>query len=100
MKIGHEKPFKYVNQIAIRNQDKDNQGPQVSMTSFERYIPLNVIYSEVLRQTENHNTLDRPNLMKTLANRRNHDKYCQFHNDFGHKNDDRFDLEEKIERLT
>ncbi|XP_010253020.1 PREDICTED: uncharacterized protein LOC104594434 [Nelumbo nucifera] len=56
-------------------------------------------WSEVLMQIHDRNYIRWLEKMRTQSNKRNHDKYCEFHRDHGHDTENCFDLHNHIEDL-
>ncbi|XP_010276733.1 PREDICTED: uncharacterized protein LOC104611412 [Nelumbo nucifera] len=67
--------------------------------TYWNFMPLNTLRSEVLMQIRDHSYVRWPEMMKTHGNKRNHDKYCEFHRYPSHDKDNCFDLCNRIEDL-
>ncbi|KAG8639631.1 hypothetical protein MANES_14G158232v8 [Manihot esculenta] len=60
---------------------------------------LNMSRAEVLMAVQDKDFIQRPKPMKVEANRRDLDKYCQYHRTHGHDTNDCYQLINEIERL-
>ena len=54
---------------------------------------------QVLMQIKDEPSLKWPEKMKGDPNKRNKNKYCRFHKDYGHDTDECFDLKQQIENV-
>ena len=72
-------------------KDRDNKkiGPSARN---QQYTPLNVPLEQVLMQIKDNPSLKWPEKMKRDPNKRNRNKYCRFHRDYGHDTNECFDL--------
>ena len=61
--------------------------------------PIECATEQVLMQIKNDPSLKWPGKMKGDPNKRNRNKYCCFHRDYGHDTDECFDLKQQIENL-
>ena len=77
-----------------RTEDKkdwDNKKAGPSARN-QQYTPLNMPLEQVLMQIKDDPSLKWPEKMKGDPNKRNRNKYCRFHRDYGHDTDECFDL--------
>ena len=79
-------------------KDRDNKKPG-PLAWNQQYTPLNVPLEQVLMQIKNDPSLKWPEKMKGDPNKRNRNKYCCFHRDYGHDTDECFDLKQQIKNL-
>ena len=79
-------------------KDRDNKKPGPSAQN-QQYASLNVPLEQVLMQIKDDPSLRWPEKMKGDPNKRNRNKYCRFHRDYGHDIDECFDLKQQIENL-
>lgn len=65
-------------------------------------MPLNVLLVDILTNIENsdlHTMLERSRKMELSSEKRNQNKYCQFHRDHSHDTSQCYDLSDQIENL-
>ena len=62
-------------------------------------MPLNVPLDQVLIQIKDDPFLKWPEKMKGDLNKRNKNKYCRFHRDYGNDTDEYYDLKQQIKNL-
>ena len=79
-------------------KDRDNKKSGSSAWN-QQYTPLNMPLKQVLMQIKDDPSLKWPEKMKGDPNKRNRNKYCRFHRDYGHDTDECFDLKQQIENL-
>ena len=79
-------------------KDRDNKKPG-SSTRNQQYTPLNVPLEQVFMQIKDDPSLKWPEKMKEDPNKRNRNKYCRFHRNYGHDTDECFDLKQQVENL-
>ena len=79
-------------------KDRDNKKLDLSARN-QQYAPLNVLLEQVLMQIKDDPSLKWPEKIKGDPNKRNRNKYCRFHKDYGHDTDECFDLKQQIENL-
>ena len=65
----------------------------------QRFTPLTVSVSQVLREVRNEQFLRWPTQMKLDPTTRDNSKYCEFHRDYGHRTDDCIQLKRETEYL-
>ena len=73
--------------------------PRPRKSQFDRYTPLTMPKREILHQIQGQNMLKKPEPLKTPFGRKNKNKYCRYHRDYGHDTEDCFELKEEIEAL-
>ena len=73
--------------------------PHLRRSRFDRYTPLTIPRRDILHQIQGQNVLKRPEPLKTPFGRKNKNKYCRYHRDYGHDTEDCFELKEEIEAL-
>ncbi|XP_065638402.1 uncharacterized protein LOC136071272 [Quercus suber] len=79
-----------------RDRDARKAGPSARN---QNYTPLNALLDQVLMQIKDDPSLKWPERMKGDPNKRNKNKYCRFHRDYGHDTDECYDLKQQIENL-
>ncbi|XP_030941943.1 uncharacterized protein LOC115966962 [Quercus lobata] len=79
-------------------RDRESKKPGPSVRN-QQYTPLNAPLEQVLMQIKDDHFLKWPEKMKGDPNKRNRNKYCRFHRDYGHDTDECFDLKQQIENL-
>ena len=79
-------------------KDRDSKKASSSARS-QQYTPLNMLLEQVLMQIKDGPSLKWSEKMKGDPNKRNRNKYCRFHKDYGHDMDECFDLKQQIENL-
>ena len=72
-------------------KERDNKKSSPSAWN-QQYTSLNVPLKQVLMQIKDDPCLKWPEKMKGDPNKRNRNKYCRFHRDYGHNTDECFDL--------
>ncbi|XP_021629561.1 uncharacterized protein LOC110627519 [Manihot esculenta] len=95
-----------------KHERRSNRGPEAYRQPWNRreqrpplprvpevITPLNTSRTEVLVAVQDKEFLQWPKPMKVEANRRNPDKYCQYHRTHGHDTNDCYQLINEIERL-
>ena len=65
----------------------------------QRFTPLTASVSQVLHEVRNEQFLRWPTQMKSNPATRDNTKYCEFHRDYGHRNDNCIQLKKEIEYL-
>ncbi|GAA0146470.1 hypothetical protein LIER_36324 [Lithospermum erythrorhizon] len=66
---------------------------------FTNYAPLRTIVGRVYAQVEDKRIFSRPQRIKVPPNRRDQNKYCEYHKDHGHDTNECRTLKAEIERL-
>ena len=79
-------------------KERDNRKTSPLRRS-QNYMPLNAPLDQVLMQIKDDHSLKWPEKMKGDPNKRNKNKYCRFHKDYGHDMDECYDLKQQIENL-
>lgn len=83
--------------------DNDNNGarPRVNLPSsrFQNYTPLSVPIEKVFLHLKDDPNIKWPERIRAPPKMRNCGKYCHFHQDHSHDNNDYFDLKEQIDVL-
>ncbi|KAK1392246.1 hypothetical protein POM88_011302 [Heracleum sosnowskyi] len=74
---------------ADRRRDRDNAV----------FTPLNTPISKILHEIKGKPGFVRPSRLRTPENRRNENKYCDYHRDKGHNTDECFHLKKLIEKM-
>ena len=80
-------------------KDRDSRKAGPSSGRSQHYTPLNAPLDQVLMQIKDDPSLKWPEKMKEDPNKRNKNKYCHFHRDYGHDTDECYDLKQQIENL-
>ena len=80
-------------------KDRDNGKAGSSSRQNLHYTPLNVPLDQVLMQIKDDPSLKWPEKMKGDPSKRNKNKYCHFHRDYGHGMDECYDLKQQIKNL-
>ena len=62
----------------------------------QRFTPMTVIVSQVLRAVQHEKFLRCPSQMRTDPTKRDNTRYCEFHRDHGHRTDDYIQLRKEI----
>ena len=63
---------------------------------YSEYTPLNVSLSELFREVGQVERFPKPKILKMRANT-NKSLFCEYHNGFGHKTEDCYDLRDAVE---
>ncbi|XP_010266763.1 PREDICTED: uncharacterized protein LOC104604198 [Nelumbo nucifera] len=82
-----------------RQDHRPDRRPRTPPPTYWNFTLLNMPRSEVLMQIRDRNYIRWPEKMKTQSNKRNREKYCEFHRDHGHDTKNCFDLRKHIEDL-
>ena len=82
--------------IEDRQEDRRSKLPTGSFTSF---TPLTAPINQVLMQIKDEGALTFPSKLKGDPSKRPKDKYCCFHNDYGHDTSNCYDLKQQIKAL-
>ena len=86
-----------------RGNVRDRLGPpQLELQqrySPRQYTPLTASVSQVLHEVQHEKFLRWPSQIKSDPAKRDNTKYCEFHRDHGHRNDDCIQLRKEIEYL-
>ena len=67
-------------------------------SKYHEYKPLNVSLSEMFREVGQVERFPKPKILKMRANT-NKSLFCEYHNGFGHRTEDCYDLQDAIEQL-
>ena len=75
-------------------KDRDSRKAGLSSGKSQHYTRLNAPLDQVLMQIKNDPSMKWPEKMKGDPNKRNKNKYCRFHRDYGHDTDECYDLKQ------
>ncbi|KAL0445999.1 UNVERIFIED_CONTAM: hypothetical protein Slati_1727800 [Sesamum latifolium] len=79
----------------IETRDKKPPFQRVNIV----YTPLTVLITQAFMAVEEKGLLTRPRLWRDTPQRPKSDKFCRFHNDYGHTTEECRHLKNEIERL-